>query len=71
MPQMGFELTISVFERAKTVYALDHAATVIGISFHNATEFPKTHPGELNVTVIFFFNGCSSPFRAQATYSVP
>jgi hypothetical protein len=30
MPQVGFELTISVFERAKTVHALDRAATVIG-----------------------------------------
>jgi hypothetical protein len=26
---MGFELTISAFERAKTVYALDHAASVL------------------------------------------
>jgi hypothetical protein len=31
MPPMGFEPTIPVFERAKTVHALDHAATVIGI----------------------------------------
>jgi hypothetical protein len=31
MPQLGFEPTISVFERAKTVYALDRAATVISI----------------------------------------
>jgi hypothetical protein len=30
MPQVGFEPTISVFERAKTVHALDSAATVIG-----------------------------------------
>jgi hypothetical protein len=30
MPRMGFEPTIPVFERAKTVHALDHAATVIG-----------------------------------------
>jgi hypothetical protein len=29
---MGFEPTIPVFERAKTVHALDRAATVIGIS---------------------------------------
>jgi hypothetical protein len=34
MPQVGFELTISVFERAKTVHALDGAATVIGYAFH-------------------------------------
>jgi hypothetical protein len=30
MPQVEFEPTIPVFERAKTVYALDRAATVIG-----------------------------------------
>jgi uncharacterized UPF0146 family protein len=30
MPGVGFEPTIQVFERAKTVYALNCAATVIG-----------------------------------------
>jgi hypothetical protein len=30
MPQVGFEPMIPVFERAKTVHALDRAATVIG-----------------------------------------
>jgi hypothetical protein len=30
MPRMGFEPTIPVFERAKTVHALDRAATVFG-----------------------------------------
>jgi hypothetical protein len=30
MPQVGFEPTIPLFERTKTVYALDCAATVIG-----------------------------------------
>jgi hypothetical protein len=30
MPQRGFEPTIPVFERVKTVHALDRAATVIG-----------------------------------------
>jgi hypothetical protein len=29
MPRVGFEATITVFERAKTVHALDRAATVI------------------------------------------
>jgi hypothetical protein len=33
MPQVEFELTIPVFEWAKTVLALDRAATVIGINF--------------------------------------
>jgi hypothetical protein len=30
MPWMGFEPTILVFERAKTVHALDRVATAIG-----------------------------------------
>jgi hypothetical protein len=30
MPRLGFDPTIPVFERAKTVHALDRAATVIG-----------------------------------------
>jgi hypothetical protein len=30
MPRVGFESTTPVFERAKTVHALDRAATVIG-----------------------------------------
>jgi hypothetical protein len=30
MPRVGFEPTIPAFERAKTVYALDSTATVIG-----------------------------------------
>jgi hypothetical protein len=30
MPQAGFESTIPVFSRAKTIHALDRAATVIG-----------------------------------------
>jgi hypothetical protein len=30
IPWVGFEPTIQAFERAKTVHALDHAATVIG-----------------------------------------
>jgi hypothetical protein len=33
MPCVGFEPTIPVFEREKTVHALDGAATVIGCMF--------------------------------------
>jgi hypothetical protein len=33
MPRVGFELTIPVFERAKTIHALERAATVIGYCF--------------------------------------
>jgi hypothetical protein len=34
MPQVGFESTIPVFERAKTVRALDRAVTVLGTVTH-------------------------------------
>jgi hypothetical protein len=44
MPQVRFEPTIPVFKPAKTVHALDRAATVIG-SFHlNPTEYPSSVP---------------------------
>jgi hypothetical protein len=32
-PQVGFEPMIPVFERTKTVHALDRAATVIGVFY--------------------------------------
>jgi hypothetical protein len=34
MPRVGFEPTIPVFERAKTVHALDRAAAMISLSFY-------------------------------------
>jgi hypothetical protein len=40
MPRVGFELTIPVFERAKTVHALDIAATVIGPLFYDLLKYP-------------------------------
>jgi hypothetical protein len=33
MPVVGFEPTIPVFERAKTVHSLDRAAAVIGLLY--------------------------------------
>jgi hypothetical protein len=36
MPRVGFEPMIQVFERVKTVHALDRAATVIGIVSFNS-----------------------------------
>jgi hypothetical protein len=35
MPQVGFEPTVQVFERAKTVHALDRAATVTDTTASN------------------------------------
>jgi hypothetical protein len=41
MSRVGFEQTISAFERVKTVHALDHAANVIGIrSFRTVLYLP-------------------------------
>jgi hypothetical protein len=42
MPRVGFEPTIPVFKRAKTVRALDRAATVIGIVITDHTIFYVT-----------------------------
>jgi hypothetical protein len=44
MPRVGFELTIPVFERAKTVHALDRAATVIShiLRWASETDLRKT-----------------------------
>jgi hypothetical protein len=39
MPGVGFELTIPVFERAKTFHTLDRAATVIGPRVNNGSKF--------------------------------
>jgi hypothetical protein len=38
MPRVGFEPTIPVFERAKTVHALGRAATVIGIAYYGTSK---------------------------------
>jgi hypothetical protein len=38
MPRVRFEPTIPAFERAKTVHALDRAATVIGLHVVTITE---------------------------------
>jgi hypothetical protein len=48
MPRVGFKPTTQVFERAKTVHALDRAATVIGewLSrlFHNQEALESEDP---------------------------
>jgi hypothetical protein len=36
MPQVGFEPTIPVFERAMTVHGFDHGTTVIGYRFETS-----------------------------------
>jgi hypothetical protein len=45
MSQVGFDPTIPTFERAKTVHALDRAATVVGFCMsRKAKETGKTFP---------------------------
>jgi hypothetical protein len=39
MPRVGFELMIPMFDRAKTVHALDRAATVIGTLYLYTSNF--------------------------------
>jgi hypothetical protein len=55
MPQVRFEPTIPVFKRAKTVDALDRAATVIGL-LH--VRLQKLHESQIHIkghstTIIF------------------
>jgi hypothetical protein len=40
MPRVGFETTTPAFKRAKTVHALDRAATVIGSFSYSLYIFP-------------------------------
>jgi hypothetical protein len=60
---VGFEPKIPAFERAKTVHALDRAATVIGwnwrivvrfseLAWHTQTELKGNHMGRTHVTIL-------------------
>jgi hypothetical protein len=44
MPRVGFEPMTPVFEREKTVHALDRAATVIGRTSVPSSMYPKDSP---------------------------
>jgi hypothetical protein len=57
MPQVGFEPTIPVFERAKMVHALHRAATVIGGNLHL-----------VNVNSQFYFISYFTHIYAQNIY---
>jgi hypothetical protein len=56
MSQMGFEPTIPVFERAKTVHDLDRTATVIGIitsTFRKSALFrPSAEPNARDIRMM-------------------
>jgi hypothetical protein len=53
MPQAGFEPTIPVYERAKTVHVLDRADAVTGTY-------------TTNQAICFFFFGATAPIWALA-----
>jgi hypothetical protein len=48
MPQVGFELMIPVFERAKIVHALDGAKTVIGKFLYSYSQYEYVELHKLN-----------------------
>jgi hypothetical protein len=52
---VGFEPTIPVFERAKTVHALDRAATVIG-HWSTAALILSTFNSDLFTRILHFLN---------------
>jgi hypothetical protein len=63
MSREGFEPTIPVFERTKTVLALDHAATVIGqlilryvLSIFRAASLSKLKTNQSNLTTCIMLN---------------
>jgi hypothetical protein len=71
MLQMGFELTVPVFERAKTVHALDHGATAItklhGVTVQKTVLFimtavRTTNPRRKKNLMFFFFRGLFDDF---------
>jgi hypothetical protein len=53
MPQVGFELTIPVFERSKTVHTLDRAATVIGTLLFHTLQNPVKTTKKVNSVTLF------------------
>jgi hypothetical protein len=63
MPRMGFELAIPAFERAKTVHALDRAATVIGD--YRARKLPMENPRSSSwIHLVKLFNCYDSSSRS-------
>jgi hypothetical protein len=60
MPRVGFETMIPVFGRAKTVRALERAATAIGKKIplfrHRIEPQPSGRPANSSVTVSQFFS---------------
>jgi hypothetical protein len=52
IPGVGFEPTISLFERAKTVHALDRASAVIGETLNIQNENMETKSRYISATEV-------------------
>jgi hypothetical protein len=65
MPRVGFESTIPVFERAKTVHALDRAATAIGTYFHTELKLGTKYYYNLSIGNDHSVQKCQSMFRSR------
>jgi hypothetical protein len=76
MPRMGFEPTISVSKQAKTVHALDRAATVIGLNMTSDSllhALSEMGPHILEDSQLYLmglsYRGVSRVYTAQASLS--
>jgi hypothetical protein len=59
MPRVGFERMTPVFKQAKTIYALDRAATVIGCSQYT------------NILISSVYRGCNVLLNYELLSSNP
>jgi hypothetical protein len=76
MPQLGFEPTILVFERAKTIHALDSAATVPHICIYLSVflSISVCHVysffGHISLILIFYFHSLLGIFLSLSLFIV-
>jgi hypothetical protein len=71
MPLVGFEPTITVFERAKTFHALDCAATVIGCRYMYIACFSSKHSGIFNYNTTLRSDMNSAVFMKHSWNTTP
>jgi hypothetical protein len=75
MSRVGLEPTIPVFERAKTVHAVDSAATVVGHRKGNYRVSTMKRPDFLEIffkigTCFFFSSGVKGLLRTATVHSL-
>jgi hypothetical protein len=54
MPQVGFETMIPVFERAKTIHALERAASEVGLHCIYSSINPKVQWSVIYIVIDFY-----------------